>query len=279
MKNGYLAGMITGAIAGTAAGISVIFPQSILSTFGFITPIFLEALLYTATVHIGFNTIFGVAFGIIYSRFYDVIPNKGIKKGLVYGLILYIAQDLWPASYYLVNGNFTWLSAFLFSGIFVSLTYGFVQGALYEGTKHPEKIEYNSRGGMTAGAVAGLIGGIAVFALQFMNTIVMGIRYSWFESVQPIASIANLAAIEIVLMVVWGTIFSALFVLFFIRIPGKGIVKGLYFGFILCLLCVIRTFSWGIPYAYSYDAVIMSIITYSLMFIMYGLVLGYLYKK
>jgi len=279
MKNGYLAGMITGAIAGTAAGISAIFPQTLLVILGLNPRVFLEALPYAITVHVGFNMIFGIAFGIIYTRFYDVIPYKGIKKGLVYGLILYLTQDLWPAFYYLVYGNLTWISGFLFSGIFVSLTYGFLQGALYEGTQYLGKVKYDIKSGMTVGAIAGLIGGIVAFILQFINTFIIEVPNSWLDQISSNISIVNLAAIEIVPMTVWGVIFSTLFVLFFDRIPGKGSVKGLYFGLILCLLCVIRKFSWGIPYAMRYDTMIMGIITYSLMFIIYGLVLGLLYKK
>lgn len=279
MKNGYLAGMITGAIAGTGAGISAIFPQTLLVILGLVTPAFLEALPYAVTVHIGFNMIFGIAFGIIYTRFYDVIPCKGIKKGLVYGLILYVTQDLWPASYYLANGNFPTSSGFLFSGIFVSVTYGFLQGVLYEGPKYLGKIEDNIKGGMIVGAIAGFIGGIVAFILQFMNAIVMKIPYYWtWPHYSPITSIVNLAATEIVLMVIWGAVFSILFILFFIRIPGKGAMKGLYFGLILCLLCVLRTCSWGIPYAAIYNTLVMSVITYSFMFIIYGIVLGALYK-
>jgi len=249
---------------------------------GLFTATFLEALPYAATVHIGFNTIFGTAFGIVYTRFYDVIPGKGIKKGLVYALILYLAQDLWPASYYLANGNFPASSGFLFSGILVSATYGLLQGALYQGPKHLGETEDSITRGIIVGAIAGIIGGIMAFALQFMNINIMGMSYYWYQfmaQVRPVTSIINLAAIEIVLMTVWGAVFSALFVLFYVRVPGRGIMKGLCFGLILCLLCVVRTFSWGIPYAAIRNTLAMSIVIYSLMFITYGLVLGALYRK
>jgi len=276
MKSGFASGAIAGFFAGTLTIFGAIPYQLAL---GLQPATVLKDLPFTGTVHLGYNIIWAAVFGVIYTKFYDVIPGKGAKKGLVYGLIIYLMIALLPASYYLANGNFTQGNGYLLIGILYTVTYGFLQGILYDGSKHPGKIENNLKDVIIAGSIAGLVGGIVASVLTFIGFII-GIPYwAYYPHYHPITSITSVVAIEFILMLVWGIVFSSIFLLLFVKIPGKGIMKGLYFGLLLCLLCVIRPFSWGIPYAFNPQSMAMSVIGYSLAFISYGLVLGLLYRK
>jgi len=270
---------ISGAIAGFVAGSVAVFTQIVLASLGLQPTAILKVLPFTATVHIGFNTIWFAVFGVLYSKFYDVIPSKGAKKGLVYGLIIYLMIGLLPASYYFANGNFLGASGYAFTGLVVPVIYGLLQGVLYDGPKQPVRIEDKIKHNLIAGPVAGLLGGVVAAVLIFI-CFMMGVPYGWYwPHYPPITSITNVVAIELILMIVWGTIINTIFVMFYARIPGKGIMRGLYFGLLLCLLCVIRPHSWGIPYAANPQSLAWGAIVYSLAFISYGIVLGYLYKK
>lgn len=43
--------------------------------------------------------IFGAVFGAIYSRFHDLIPGKGISKGLYFGLMIWFIKDIGAGAY------------------------------------------------------------------------------------------------------------------------------------------------------------------------------------
>ena len=105
--------MTTGYAAGAVAGFIVGIPAFIIG--GFIIPYYsglslsetLEFLPFTATFHIGFNTFWGVIFGVLFAKFYDVIPGgSGVKKGLMWGLIYAIVPEWWCGAYMLLHGVF-----------------------------------------------------------------------------------------------------------------------------------------------------------------------------
>ena len=134
-----LAGLIAGIIGGIVANIARI----IEALFGLPTAIpgmlTVETMLYHLGYAIGYSGIFGAVFVIFYSRFYDAIPGKGVKKGLVFGSIMYLFSNLYLSSlelwYGLLTGVEQWflLSAELaYVGFFALLPYGIVLGVLYE---------------------------------------------------------------------------------------------------------------------------------------------------
>ena len=76
----------------------------------------------------------------------------------------------------------------------------------------------------------------------------------------------------------WGVIFGMLFVIFYERIPGKRILKGVVFSLTVYFITTFRgavyTLVYGLPVVFYYLAV-----GGFLMFPTFGLVLGALYKK
>jgi len=128
-----------------------------------------------------------------------------------------------------------------------------------------------------AGAIAGSIMGIVNFAL--------GIMFAYIGVTEPLggvweiaSSLAVLIALALLsLSVIWGTFFGAIYGRFFDNIPGKGVMKGLIFGL---LVWIAKDVAAG-----SYVALIFMEISISInliligfsMWIIYGLILGYLY--
>jgi len=133
MKSGFSAGIIAGFVGGVVAFILII--------IGNITGIWVPFegalndvvfLTNQAVTHIGLNTIWGTIFGLIYSRFYDLIPGKGIWKGLYFGLLLFLIINISQASYLAAFGSFFWVIGNFYVAFPIRIIYGFVLGALYE---------------------------------------------------------------------------------------------------------------------------------------------------
>lgn len=55
---------------------------------------------------IAIGIIWGAIFGVIYPLFYDKIPGKGILKGLVYSLIIFVITHEMVALFYVLVGNY-----------------------------------------------------------------------------------------------------------------------------------------------------------------------------
>ncbi|WP_455369828.1 hypothetical protein [[Eubacterium] cellulosolvens] len=270
MKKGYTAG----AVAGFCGGVFAFVSQVILALVGVFPSVILEVLPSAAIIHIGMTTIWAVVFGVIYAKFYDVIPGKGVKKGLVFGFIIYLLADLWAASYFIANQHFQAASSFIFSGFFHVIIYGPLLGVLYKKPVQQIETKHKIKNNPMAGLIAGFFGGIVVAVLTYTISIV-GVPYLWYWPTYPlITSIRNVVLIEIILMIVWGVILEMIFVIFYAKLPGKGIMKGFYFGLLISLLCVVHTTSWGIPYAANPQGNLMGFIIYTLAFICYGIVLA-----
>jgi hypothetical protein len=89
----------------------------------------------------GMHGIFGCIFGVLYSKvFYNAIPSKGFKKGLVYGLLIGMWANLFTASNELLRWSLTGLDVYLIGvnwieGFLKWIPYGFVLGIVYERLK------------------------------------------------------------------------------------------------------------------------------------------------
>ena len=119
-----------------------------------------------------------------------------------------------------------------------------------------------------AGLIAGIIGGIVA--------LIVGIFTGGSDVTS--AAFTNLASIHIGNNAIWGIIFGLIFSAFYSRIPGKGISKGFYFGLLLWLLVAIRPATFlglfgEMPWAKGF------IIVGFFFTVVYGIVLGALYKK
>jgi len=132
-------GIFTGAIAGIVMGISVV-PISIISAFiGTIEPVVSEQIwttsmyLLVALAHISLGLIWGSIFGLIYSRYYDSTPGKGVLKGLYFGLIIWLIKDVASGSYSILILQQAQTAKFLiYYGFFMWIIYGLVLGYLYK---------------------------------------------------------------------------------------------------------------------------------------------------
>ena len=128
-------GVTTGAIAGIVAGIVGIILVSIFVSAG-LAAIGEQSIIRWFTVQIGFNLIWGVIFGVIYSKAYDVIPRDGVMKGLCFGLLIWLIHSIYPAAFFVTVATppmVAWATSWVIGGFVVrGLAYGSVLGVLYK---------------------------------------------------------------------------------------------------------------------------------------------------
>ena len=135
------------------------------------------------------------------------------------------------------------------------------------------------KSGAAAGFVAGIVGGIVSFVFAYI-----GVAIGLISPVPGLSATALLTSV-MVTNVIWGIIFGFLYARFYDPIPGRGIMKGLYYGLLIWLVSNIRSVSimglgfltypivvapWGITYLWG---------GFWAMVIAYGPVLAALYKK
>jgi len=275
LKNPILAGAIAGVVSGIVSIISAIIFLNVGLVWWWLPPPPNTPILELSTIEIVLGIIWGVILGVIYSKFYDAIPGKGIKKGLVYGLIIYLIYCIRTGTMNAVWGYH--LEAIVWFFAFAPIIYGLLLGFLYEAPMHKmEVVKRDLKGGIHLGAIAGLIGGIA--ASSGLNIVsIIG-----FGPPHPTPPLTTLAALMVQDMG-WGAIFGVLFVMFYDRIPGKGILRGLYFGLILYLITSFRVstglFAYGFFVELARIWVLPWIIASFFHFVALGLILGALYKK
>jgi hypothetical protein len=84
----------------------------------------------------------GSIYGIVYSRFYDRVPGKGIKKSFVWGCIIAFISDILISFNHLLALQFTGLDlhfintySWIEAGIVIWLPYGIFLGIIYERLK------------------------------------------------------------------------------------------------------------------------------------------------
>jgi hypothetical protein len=279
LKTGYAAGAVAGFIVGIPA---LIIGAFILPWYGGLSlSELLQFLPFTATQHLGINIIWGFIWGVLFAKFYDVIPGgSGVKKGLFWGLI-YAIIEWWCGVYAFAYGQFWGALLWAIYGPVVIFFYGLPLGLLYEGTQQPVKPEDKTRHKPIADIIAGLVIGIVAAIFTFVR-LMMGIPSGWdLPLITP--WITNVIALDFVLAFIWGIIFSIIFVLLYARLPGRNVMKGLYYGLLIYLITVVYIIFvglWNFSYIEGYFLAIgYGLVTNGLAFICYGLVLGYFYKK
>ena len=123
--------IIAGAIAGIVMGIGAMFSQYPASWLGLYEPNPLPPLFVFLGI-LGFDVIWGIILAIIFSILYNSIPSKGILKGFVYGLIIFIISNLRGANLLWSFGFHEWAMVFAWSGLFAPTLYGITLGYLYK---------------------------------------------------------------------------------------------------------------------------------------------------
>ena len=125
-------GVYAGAVAGLISGIICSFLGYVwvkLGIFEF-TPGSLIEVLVSITV---LTLIFGTTFGLIYEKFYSLLPSEGWKKGLIFGLIIWFIKDIAAGSYVIFVARNAGIGFDLIvGGLYMWAIYGVVLGYLYK---------------------------------------------------------------------------------------------------------------------------------------------------
>ena len=142
-SNPLMRGLYAGLIAGAFGGFIFTIGEIIATQVGFYTavPGLLE--FDMIMIHFGYamgaNGMFGAIFGVIYPLLYDRIPSKGVKKSLIFGLMMFFFSNVFISSLHLLAGLLTGLEyhfeqsfAWTFYGIQIWFPYGIILGILYE---------------------------------------------------------------------------------------------------------------------------------------------------
>jgi MFS family permease len=136
------------------------------------------------------------------------------------------------------------------------------------------------KNGILAGAIAGVIMGICTVIIGFISVFYIGFKEPTYdvEAWTPTLTIW-LTLAQIALGIIWGSIFGAIYTFVYDLIPKKGIIKGLIYGLLLWLIKDIAAGSYTALMIMN-TSVAADLIYYGFsMWIIYGIILGYLYKK
>jgi len=282
---GLIAGIILGVITEIFANIRVLLGLSMQETGLIITN--------NLVVNIPLFGFWGIVLGIIYSKIYSIVPRKGILKGLIYGLFLYFIISIRIETFTLGYGLYLDAVGHIFAGFFMWLSYGLVLGFLYESLhekynipKEKKKIiTYDIKGGLHPGAIAALSCGISAGSLAVIGhmTGYWGV-YTSGELVNTIEFWYAQFGHHIFIHLIWGTLYGLIFTKVYNLVPGEKVIKGLFYGLILFFITTFQIDTWVMVWLATrniWDVVLNTITNDSAWVwthIVYGLVLGYLYK-
>ena len=294
MTNSWKIGAVSGLIASFFGGLLFLFLTPISFSLGFFTPLWREPLTRGGPITFVLLLIWGVIFGLIYSKTYNLIPKKGIFKGFIYGFILYVLVTVRMSwSFSLVYGYVLDANSWAFLYLFFWVLYGLVLGFFYEylcrrycpTRDEPKIIAYDMKGGILPGAIAGLFAGIAAGIVAAGGPVIGLWQTAGVPQVMTFDFLISQVQTHIVLNMFWGVIFGALYAIVYNLVPGKGVTKGLVYSMILWILFAFIHWSFNLswfvfidnwPLVMYYLGVIAIGIAHNIVF---GLVLGYLYRK
>ncbi|MCW4033109.1 MAG: hypothetical protein NWF08_06920 [Candidatus Bathyarchaeota archaeon] len=231
------------------------------------------------------NLIFGAIWGIIYSRAYRVIPGKGIMKGLIFGLFGYLIWHIRWVTLFISYGDLSQVTLQIIYGIIVWIPFGIALGIIFEymrnryqvPRKEPKIKQYNAIDGFFPGAFAGILGGVASFIANFASHDLA--EYLVPGHVIDFSLFLSQFGTQIMQHLMWGVFLGLIYSKVYNLVPGKGIIKGLIYGLIgAYLINEVPTALFFIGYGNLLVAY-MIIAIGGLQAIVYGLALGYLYKK
>ena len=282
-------GAVSGLIGGIIQGVVTIFIAIILFNFGLPywhvtlqdTPIF-----EFASINIIIAIIWGIILGAIYSKTYGVIPSRGVWKGLIYGLFIFLIYAVRFSHLLVAYGQYIQSISGIIGDFIPMIIYGLFLGYMYEflcnryniSKEKPKIIQYEMMSGFYPGAVAGLIAGIVTFFSYYTYS------YSLREILHPdimldLGFILGQLGSQAMVHMIWGIIFGMIFPKVYNLIPAKGMVKGLIYGFVIAFLInELHAATWALclgRFMYAHGI----IFTGGTQAIIFGLVLGLLYRK
>ena len=124
-------GVVAGAVAGLAGGISAVVFGGIgyqLGLYGLRVITVMEWTVYTIIL----TVIYGAIFGMIYAKVYDSIPGKGILKGVTASSIIWFIKDITTGIDLALEREPVSVVAMIWVGFFTWIVYGLVIGILYK---------------------------------------------------------------------------------------------------------------------------------------------------
>ena len=142
-------GLLPGAIAGFCGGLAA----SIFAVIGHVTGywgVFIEGEIFStidywmsqAGSHIFINMLWGIVFGALFAKVYNLVPGQNILKGLNYGLIMFLITTFLYTSWAIcweAYHNFWEYALIDFLGLSIGIaqfiTFGLVLGLLYKPKK------------------------------------------------------------------------------------------------------------------------------------------------
>jgi len=139
------------------------------------------------------------------------------------------------------------------------------------------------KSGILAGAIAGAVADIAVIASVYVMMLIFGnigiieAPGGW-EIWRDPSIIMLLAVAHLSLDIFWGMIAGVAYAFLYSLIPGKGVVKGLYFGLSIWVIKDVAAGSYLALTMMEVSPAVILIFGGFFMWVVYGPVLGYLYK-
>jgi hypothetical protein len=287
-------GAIAGIVAGIFGGILLEISNNIAISIGLHETWYRSICVGNIIVNIPFLGLYGVLLGIIYSTVYSIIPKRGVLKGLIYGLILYFIIPIRFGMFLISYGLILWAAGDYFSGFFLWIAFGLLLAFIYEllhqkyniPKKEKKIIQYDITSGILPGAIAGFCGGLAasVFAVIGHVTGYWGVFIEG-EIFSTIDYWMSQAGSHIFINMLWGIIFGVFFAKVYNLVPGKKVRRGLYYGLIMLLITTFLFTTWGICWEVYHNEWEMALIDFlglsigTAQFIVFGIVLGFLYRK
>ena len=131
MKRAVIVGFISGLIAGVVqAGLAISGFWELFVPYWLGVPVSIQ---HTILFFVTLMSLWGIVHCALYAFFYEYIPYEGVKKGLIFGLIIWVAAALLPASISAGYGFGQYFVPWTFSAfISTCLVYGSLIGILYK---------------------------------------------------------------------------------------------------------------------------------------------------
>ena len=262
MKYAILAGIVAGIVAGIIGAISTILIMNAGFPYYYYTteemPLLPIAKIFS--IEIILSIIFGIMLGIIFLKFYNVIPGKRVSKYIVYGLFCHLVVGIREGSFAIIYWGTTLKTlidnaSWIIIGLPQWFSYALVLGFLYEFLINKKYITlvkkkiitYSMITGAVLGAFLGIINGIvAVFFVMIYEYL---IGFSLVPpTIQDISVIMYRFGAHAFWHLLWGAIFGAIFARVYNVIPGKGVTKGLYYAFMIYLISSVHQGALAIAY-------------------------------
>ena len=311
MRYAIVAGILAGIIAGIIGAISTIFVLKADFPYFYYTTEEMPLLPISKIfgIEIILSIIFGVILSIIFLKAYNVIPGDRVTKYNVYGLFCHLIVGIREISTTII---YSWTSpevwfenaSWIIIGFPQWIAYALVLGFLYEflsskkyiTIEKKKIIKYSMISGAVLGAFLGIINGLTAAFFMMIFEYLYGFSMI-LPSIQNIIVIISRFGAHAVPHLLWGAFFGAIFARAYNVIPGKGVIKGLYYAYIIYLISAVHQGALWLAYGciqplgvlippwnvemkellifFGLGWIIVDIFVYTV----YGLLLGKLFKK